>query len=45
MLLKETIAVYSENHPKYLNALCGKNAELMKDKPCGIYGYHWSLKG
>jgi hypothetical protein len=26
MLFKEIIAVYSENHTKQINTLCGKNA-------------------
>jgi hypothetical protein len=29
MLFKEIIAVYSENHAKHINTLCGQNAELL----------------
>jgi hypothetical protein len=45
MLFKEIIAVYSENHTKPLNTLCGQNAELLVIiKVGGIYSYHWGLK-
>jgi hypothetical protein len=27
MLLRETVAVYSENHTEHANTLCGQNAE------------------
>jgi hypothetical protein len=29
MLCKEIIAVYSENHTKYINTLCEQNAEIL----------------
>jgi hypothetical protein len=29
ILFKEIIAVYSENHMKPINTLCGQNAELL----------------
>jgi hypothetical protein len=32
MLFKETIAVYSENHTKHINTLCGQNPELLNIK-------------
>jgi hypothetical protein len=31
-LFKKITAVYSENHKKSINALCGQNAELLKAK-------------
>jgi hypothetical protein len=45
-LLKEIIAVYSENHTKPINALCGQNAELLSIIRVGdIYSYHCAGKG
>jgi hypothetical protein len=44
MLFREIIAVYSETHTKYINALFGQNAELLIVKTGGTYGYHWTLK-
>jgi hypothetical protein len=44
-LFKEIIAVYSENHIKPMNALSGKNVELLNIKEGGTYSYHWALKG
>jgi hypothetical protein len=35
MLFKEIIAVYSENHKKPINTVCGKNAELLTDEAGG----------
>jgi hypothetical protein len=35
MLFKELIAVYSENHTKLINTLCGQNAELLTVKAGG----------
>ena len=32
MLYGEIIAVFSQIHTKYINALCGKNVELLKVK-------------
>jgi hypothetical protein len=45
MLIKEIICVYSGNHTKPLNALCGQNAELLTVKADYTYSYHWILKG
>jgi hypothetical protein len=36
MLFKEIVPVYSENHMKPINKLCGKNAELFAAKTGGI---------
>jgi hypothetical protein len=33
----EAIAVYSENHEKPINSLCGQNAELLIVKKGGSY--------
>jgi hypothetical protein len=44
-LFKEVIAVYSENHTKPINTLCGQNVELLFIKAGGTYSYHWVLKG
>jgi hypothetical protein len=45
MLFKEIIAVYSENHTKYLiNTLYGQNSELSNVKMGGTYSYHCALK-
>jgi hypothetical protein len=44
-LFKETIAVYSENHTKLINILCGPNAESLNIKAGGTNSYHWALKG
>jgi hypothetical protein len=35
MLFKEIIAVYSENHMKLINTLCGQNADLLNVKAGG----------
>jgi hypothetical protein len=35
MLFKEITAVYSENHMKHINTLCGQNAELLIIKAGG----------
>jgi hypothetical protein len=43
MLLKEIIAVYTENHTKPINILCGQNAEELIIKTGGTHGYHWAL--
>jgi hypothetical protein len=45
MLFREKIAVYSENHMKPINTLCGQNAELQIVKAGGSYRYHWVEKG
>jgi hypothetical protein len=44
-LFKEIIAVYSENHIKPTNRLCGQNAELLNVKAGGTYSYQRVLKG
>jgi hypothetical protein len=45
MLFKKIIAVYSGNHTKLINALCGQNSELLFIKSGGTYSYHKALKG
>jgi hypothetical protein len=45
MLFKEIMAVYSENHKKPADTLCGQNAELLSVKAGGTYNYHLVLKG
>jgi hypothetical protein len=45
VLFSEVIAVYSEDHTKPINTLCGQNAELLTVKIGGIYSYRWVLKG
>jgi hypothetical protein len=45
MLFREKIAVYSENHTKLINAICGQNADLPIFKACDTYSIHWALKG
>jgi hypothetical protein len=37
MLFKEIIAVYSENHKKPVNTLCGKNVGFLIIKAGGTY--------
>jgi hypothetical protein len=37
MLFRETTAVYSKNHTKNTNTLCGQNAEFQYVKVCGAY--------
>jgi hypothetical protein len=44
MQFKEIFAVYSENHVKYINALCWKIAELLDVQEGGVKRYHCSLK-
>jgi hypothetical protein len=39
MLFKKIIAVYSENHTKPINTLCGQSAELLNVKAGGTYTY------
>jgi hypothetical protein len=39
------IVVYSENHTKHINTLCGQNAELLKVKAGGSYNYRCALNG
>jgi hypothetical protein len=45
MLFKEIITVYSENHTKHINTLCGQNAKLQTAKAGGTYTHYWALKG
>jgi hypothetical protein len=45
MLFREIIAVYSENHTKPIDTLCGNNAELLIVKAGGTYSYYWDVKG
>jgi hypothetical protein len=40
MLFKGIITVYSENHMKPMNTLCGQKAELLNVKAGGTYNYH-----
>jgi hypothetical protein len=42
--VKEIIIVYSENHTKHINTLCGQNAEVLNVKVGGTYNYHSALK-
>jgi hypothetical protein len=45
MLLREIVAVYSENCTKRMNThLCMYNVDLLTRKVCGTYSYHWALK-
>jgi hypothetical protein len=39
MLFVEITVVYSENHMKPINYLCGQTAELVIDKAGGTYSY------
>jgi hypothetical protein len=45
MLLRETVAVYCENHMEYTNALCGQNAEFCFVRAGGTHSNHLVLKG
>jgi hypothetical protein len=45
ILLRETVAVYCENHTEYTSTLRGQNAEFYFVVAGGTYGYHWKLKG
>jgi hypothetical protein len=44
MLFRGIIAVYSENHTKHTNTLCGQNTELLSVKEGGVYSYHCASK-
>jgi hypothetical protein len=44
VLFGEIIAVYTENHTKHTNTLCGHNTEVLNVKGDGTYSYHWALK-
>jgi hypothetical protein len=37
MLFREIIAVYSDNHMKFITTFCGQNAELLVIKTGGVY--------
>jgi hypothetical protein len=43
MLLRETVAVYCENHTEHTDTLCGQTAEVFNVKPGGIYSNHCDL--
>jgi hypothetical protein len=45
MLFNEIIDVYSKNHTKPTNTLCGQNADLLIINLGGTNSYHWALKG
>jgi hypothetical protein len=44
-LFKEITDVYSENHTKPTNKLCGQNEDLLNVKAHGTYSYRFALKG
>jgi hypothetical protein len=39
MLSKEIIVVYSKNHTKPIDTLCGQNTELLNIRVYGIHTY------
>jgi hypothetical protein len=45
MLLRETVAVYCENHTEHTNTLCGQNVEFYSIKADGTHRNHHALKG
>ena len=45
MLYREIIAVCSQIHTKYINALCGQNVEFVNVKPGGTYSNRWVIEG
>jgi hypothetical protein len=45
LVFREIIAVYSENHMKHANTLCGQNAEVSFVTASGIYRNYWALNG
>jgi hypothetical protein len=47
MLLRETVAVYCENHTDHTDILCGQNAEFWYSKAGRYirYSNYWALKG
>jgi hypothetical protein len=45
MLLREIITVYSKNHLKLINTLCGQSGTLQIGKVGGTYTCHWASKG
>jgi hypothetical protein len=40
MLFADIISIYSGNHTKHVNTLCGQNAVLLNVKVSGTYSYH-----
>jgi hypothetical protein len=42
MLLKEIIAVYSDNSTKSINTTYDQNSELLNIKEGGTYRYNWA---
>jgi hypothetical protein len=45
LMLFKKITVYSENHTKLMNTLCGQNVEFLVIKTGGTHSYHWALQG
>jgi hypothetical protein len=45
MLVRETVAVYCENHTEHTDTLCGQDAEIWYVKAGGTYTNQWALKG
>jgi hypothetical protein len=43
-LFREITVVYSENHTKHINTLCGQNAEVFIVKAGGTCSYHRAFK-
>jgi hypothetical protein len=43
MLLRETVAVYCENHTEHINTLCVHKAEFRNVQAGGTFSYHCSL--
>jgi hypothetical protein len=43
-MFRELNTVYSKNHTKSINTLCGKNTELLNVKGGGACSYHCALK-
>jgi hypothetical protein len=44
MVFKEIVAVYSENHKKLINTLCGQNTEFAFEAGDSHF-YRYALKG
>jgi len=38
-LFKDVIALFSDNHAKFINTLCGQNVELLNIKADNAYSY------
>jgi hypothetical protein len=45
MLFREISIVYSENHIKPINTLCGQNPEVLNVKGSFTYIYHCASEG